>query len=276
MSNTSLGTHRIIKDQHNVFTLASLGFLVYYITVMWHEVIGHGSLMYLFGCHHFVLTSTSIEASDVPSNATTGTLRGRLISMGGTFANLALGFALLPLLKRMMRRGTDPMFSIFLWLLVAVNIFIGFIYPLYSGVFGVADWSEAIVGLPQHGLLRAIEIAIGTALSCLTVWAFAGFFSYFPESLWRLSLIPYFSSAVVFCVAGLRIPNGTELMIISVIPAALIGQAILLLVTPIGRVRRKQLSSMGTVPLSLTAIVVAFLFVGVILLTAPGVHFSVP
>jgi hypothetical protein len=196
--------------------------------------------------------------------------------MGGTFANLGLGFALFPLLKRMMRGGTDPMFSIFLWLLVAVNIFIGFIYPLYSGVFGVADWSEAIVGLPHHSLLRAIEIAIGTALSCLTVWTFAGFFSYFPESLWRLSLIPYFSSAVVFCVAGLRIPNGTELMIISVIPAALLGQAILLLVTPIGRVRRKQLSSMGTVPLSLTAIIAAFLFVGAILLTAPGVHFAVP
>jgi hypothetical protein len=67
--------------RHSIWTLAAIGFLAYYITVMWHEIIGHGSMMYLFGVRHFVLTSTSIDALDHPANTQDGTFGGRLIAI---------------------------------------------------------------------------------------------------------------------------------------------------------------------------------------------------
>jgi hypothetical protein len=82
--------------KYSIWTLSAIGFLAYYITVMWHEVIGHGSMMYFFGARHFVLTSTSIDAVDLPTNAQEGTLAGRWISLNGAISNVVLGVILYP------------------------------------------------------------------------------------------------------------------------------------------------------------------------------------
>jgi hypothetical protein len=273
-SNASSANIQNLK-KHSIWTLSAIGFLAYYITVMWHEVIGHGSMMYLFGARHFLLTSTSIDALDLPSNAQTGTLAGRWISLDGAISNVVLGVALYPVFRVLTRRNASLTLRVFLWLLVAVNIFIGFIYPFYSGTFGVADWADAIVGLPHHALLRVFEVASGAILCAGTVFFFAASFARFPESLWRLSFVPYCAAAVVFCLAGLRIPNGAELMVISVIPAALLGQSILVFVTPVARRWRSQTPSPEVIPISPVALLIALVFVVAILVTAPGLRFAV-
>jgi hypothetical protein len=242
---------------------------------MWHEIIGHGSMMYLFGVRHFVLTSTSIDALDHPANTQDGTFGGRLIAMNGAIANVVLGFALYPVLRILTRRNADLTWRVFFWLLAALNVFIGFIYPFYSGVFGVADWSDAIVGLPHHALLRVLETIGGAIFSAGTVVFFARSFARFPENLWRLSLVPFCAATVVFCLAGLRIPNGAELMVISVIPAALLGQSILVFVTPAARMLRTQSPPAEAIPASPAALIVGFVFVIAILVTATGLHFAV-
>jgi hypothetical protein len=58
MTEPILPGNREPSDRHSVWTLSALGFLSYYVTVMWHEVVGHGSMMYLIGARHFILTST--------------------------------------------------------------------------------------------------------------------------------------------------------------------------------------------------------------------------
>jgi hypothetical protein len=260
---------------HSIWTLSAIGFLAYYITVMWHEIIGHGSMMYLFGARHFLLTSTSIDALDLPPNAQDGTLAGRMISMSGAISNVVLGVVLYAVFRILTRRNANITLRFFLWLLAALNVFIGFIYPFYSGIFGVADWSDAIVGLPHHTWLRILEAVSGAILSAGTVVFFARSFARFPESLWRLSLVPFCAAVIVFCLAGLRIPNGAELMVISVIPAALLGQSILVFVTPLARMLRTQTPPADVIPMSPFALIVGFVFVMAILATAPGLRFAV-
>jgi len=105
---------------------------------------------------------------------------------------------------------------------------------------------------------------------------FAALFSAFPESLTRIALVPYASSTFIFCLAGLRIPNGTYLMLTSVLPASLMGQAILIFVTPVARRLRKETALEEVVLTSPTALFFAALFIVIIFLTAPGVHFVMP
>ena len=276
MSEQLSSIDREHSDKHSFWTLAAVGFLAYYVTVMWHEVVGHGSVMYLIGARHFILTSTSIDTSDLQAAAQSVTLGDRLVSMAGSVSNVVLGILLYPLFRVLCRKNASLTLRLFLWLLMAVGLFIGFIYPVYSGVFGVGDWSDAIESLPHHALLRVLGVVIGTLFCIGVVRFFAMRFADFPENLWRLSLIPYFSAALVFCLAGLRIPGGGRLMIISAIPAALIGQSILLFVTPIARRLRVQAPPRKAIPTSPTAILIALAFVVIILLTAPGVRFTLP
>ena len=262
--------------RHNVWTLAALGFLAYYITVMWHEIAGHGFAMYLLGIHRFILTSTSMFSPDRHFAAGQITLGDRLVSAAGAMANIVLGVALYPLFRFLTRSGANFTLRLFLWLLVALNFFLAFVYLFYSGVFGVADFSNAIASLPHHALLRVSEIVIGALLCIATVRFFAVSFAEFPESLWRLSLVPYVSASLIFCAAGLRNPAGLYIMMISVIPSALMGQAILVFVTPLARRLRVASPAPAAVPFSLTAILIAAVFVVIIFLTAPGVQFTIP
>lgn len=263
------------SGKHSIWTTAAVGFLAYYCIVMWHELLGHGTAMYILGARHFILTSTSLDTTDWAATRAV-TLGDRWVAMAGAISNIVLGLALYPVLRVMLRRRANPALCLFLWLMSAVGIYIGCIYPVYSGIFGVGDWSDAIVHLPHHALLRTLEIVVGTILCLGCLRFFAVSFGKFPEDLRRLSLIPYFSAALIFSVAGLRIPHGAYLMLISVIPAALMGQSILLFIVPIARRLRQDGSPMQTIPASVPAVSLAVLFVVIILLTAPGVHFTMP
>jgi hypothetical protein len=263
--------------RHSIWTLSAIGFLAYYITVMWHEVVGHGSMMYLFGVRSFVLTSTNISIDGIvlPARAQNGTVGGRFIAMNGAFSNVILGVVLYYVFGVVTRRNGSLIWRVFLWLLAALNVFIGFIYPFYSGLFGVADWSDAIAGLPHHAILRVAEVVCGAVLSTGTVVFFARSFARFPESLWRLSLVPFCASTLIFCLAGLRIPNGAHLMVISVIPAALLGQSILVFVTPVARRLRAQTPPAEVIATSPTALILGCVFVIALLMTATGLYFEV-
>ncbi len=261
---------------HSILTLAAVGFLAYYIMVMCHEVVGHGGAFYLLGARHFVLTSTSIDTPDKLPAFADGSPGMRFVLAAGSLSNVLLGILLYPLLRIAQRKGASLTLCLFLWLVVAVGIFIGFIGPTYSGIFGEGDFDDFILNWPHRALIRTFETVFGMLICIGVVRYFAKSFGQFPESLTRLAWVPYISSAVVFCAAGLRIPNGAHDMIISVIPAALLGQSILAFVAPVARRVRAQVPPREAIPASPVAIVVALIFVVVIFLTAPGVHFSLP
>jgi hypothetical protein len=273
---STVGSSQVERGQHNPWTLAALGFLAYYITVMWHEIAGHGLALYLVGAHHFILTSTSMTSPDFELLTQRISPSARFVSVAGVLANFVLGSALFPLYRFVSRRNAGLTICFFIWLLTALNFYLGFVYPLFSGIFGVADFANAIESLPNHALLRVLEVAFGVLLCTATVRIFAAIFAEFAENRWRLALIPYVAASLVFCAAGLRIPNGAQLMLISVMPAALMGQSILLFVTPIARRLQTTMPKPRLIALSPTAILVALVFVVLIFYTAPGVHFTVP
>jgi hypothetical protein len=262
--------------RHSVPTLAAIGFLAYYVVVMCHEVLGHGVAFYMLGAHHFVLTSTSIDSSDTLAAFAPGTLGYRFICAAGSLSTILLGVLLYPLLILVLRKRANITLRIFLWLVVAVGIFHGFCYIIYSGLAGVGDWKEVIAFWPHETFLRVLEVVFGTLICTGVVRFFAALFSTFPESLTRLALVPYASATFIFCLAGLRIPHGRYLMLISVLPASLMGQAILLFVAPVARRLRKESAPEEVVPTSPTALFFAALFIVIIILTAPGVHFTMP
>jgi hypothetical protein len=261
---------------HSLWTLAALGFLAYYITVMWHEILGHGAMLYVIGARHFILTSTSMFSPEISFSGEGITPGARLALVAGPLSNAVLGLVLYPIFRFVTRRGASLTLRFFLWLLTALNFFLGFAYLFFSGVFGVGDYAGVIAGWPHHPLLRGLEAVIGTLLCGATVRFFATSFAEFPGSLWRLALVPYASAALLFCLAGLRIPNGAHLMIASVIPASLLGQAILPLITPVARRLRVVTPPPRAISTSPLVILIAAVFVVIILLTAPGVPFTMP
>jgi hypothetical protein len=262
--------------EHSLWTLAALGFLAYYFTVMWHEILGHGATLYVIGARHFVLTSTSMHSPEISFGGERITPGARLALVAGPLSNAVLGIVLYPIFRFVTLKGASLTLRFFLWLLTALNFFLGFAYLFFSGVFGVGDYAGVIAGWPHHDLLRGLEAVFGTLLCGATVRFFATSFAEFPESLWRLALVPYVSAALLFCLAGLRIPNGAHLMLASVIPASLLGQAILPLITPVAHRLRAVAPPPQAISTSPTAILIAAAFVVIILLTAPGVPFTMP
>jgi hypothetical protein len=262
--------------RHSVPTLAAIGFLAYYVVLMCHEVLGHGVAFRMLGAHHFVLTSTSIDSSDTLAAFAPATLGYRFINAAGSLSTILLGILLYPLLILAIRKRANITLRIFLWLVVAGGIFHGFCYIIYSGLAGVGDWKEVIAFWPHQTLLRVLEVVFGTLICIGVVRFFAALFSTFPENLTLLALVPYASATLIFCLAGLRIPNGRYLMLISVLPASLMGQAILLFVAPVARRLRKESAPEEVVPTCATALFFAALFIVIIFLTAPGIHFMMP
>jgi hypothetical protein len=273
---TSTGSAAGAAQPHSIWTLAAAGFLAYYITVMWHEIFGHGTAGYLLGARHFILTSTSMFSPDMPGSTQGITLGGRFVAFAGPLANAIMGVAIYPLFRAATRRNANLTLRFFLWLLAALNFFLGFMYMVFSGIFGVGDYAAVIAFLPFHGLLRTLEVLVGGLLCAATVRFFAPSFAEFAENLWRLCLVPYVSATLVFCLTGLRIPNSTHFMLVAVIPASLMGQAILVFITPVARRLRTATPRQEAIRTSPLVIAIALVFVMVVYLTAPGVHFVLP
>lgn len=261
-------------SNHNFFTLAAVGFLAYYMVGMWHEILGHGLALYLYGARHFVLTSTSLDSTDglFPSSTTAS----RVVDAAGSLSTILLGIALYPLVYRAFRDRANPVLRLFLWLVAAIGIFHGFSYIAFSGVANVGDWKGVIEQWPHQGLLRAVELVFGVATCAWEVRFFAKFFGEFSESLTRLALVPYFSGTMGFCLAGLRLPHPAYHFAISVIPASLIGQGILVFVAPVARRSSIGTNEKDIIPFCAGALVLAVIFLGVLFFTAPGVHFTLP
>jgi hypothetical protein len=261
---------------HNVFTLAALGFLSYYLALMWHELVGHGLAAYLFGAHQMVLTSTSLDPdpnNNLPQLAD-GQWRSRVFYAAGTLVDILLGAALYPVLRFAVRRKWGPAARLFLWLTVTNSLFAAFLYPAYSGIFGFGDFIGIIYGWPHQALLRASETILGL-LACYWAVQFLGkMFSTFPESRLRLALIPYAASTIVFCLVGLRLHHAAHFMLVSVIPASLLGQLPLPLSVWIARRHSMNAPLPGIVPLNLLVILLALAFTVIVWFTAPGVQFT--
>ena len=197
--------------QHSdAVTVASIAALAYMLGNILHEGFGHGGACILSGGRPLVLSSVHFECS----------IETRLVAAGGTLANLLAG-ALFFVLGRLVSR-THPRLKFFLWLAMAVSLFAGTGYFLFSGIGGIGDWSDFIGGLGPQLPLRIGLTALGVFSYAAAAWVnlmelrpFIGSDQQRFTRASRMLTVAYFTGGILMCVAGVFNPRGAILILIS-------------------------------------------------------------
>jgi hypothetical protein len=206
-------------------TVAAIAVVAYACANILHEGLGHGGACLIVGCTPKVLSSMHFDGDNTGlSRAATN-----FIEAGGTLANLlaaAVSFAWFG------RYGAASVHArYFAWLFGTVNLLHATGYLLFSGVGNVGDWAEVVRGLQPAWAWRTAMAAIGGATywfsvryALVTMGPFIG--GETPERYRRgltLMLVPYFTGAALYLVAGALNPAGFVLVALSAAPASLGG-----------------------------------------------------
>ena len=195
-------------------TVCAISLLAAILSNLLHEGLGHAATALLTGAKSGVL-STVAWSSEFDS---------RLVAAGGTLANLAASIVFWIALRN--PKSASVRWRYFLLISFAFNLFEGTGYFLFSGVTNFGDWAEVIGGLHAHWLWRALLVIVGMASyfgAVLAVGIAIVRHVGVPRSeslrLRRLTLIPYFSTLILVCTAGLLNPIGIQLVWQSALPA---------------------------------------------------------
>jgi hypothetical protein len=215
-----------VPQRSDALTIASIAALAYMLGNVLHEGLGHGGACLLSGGHPLVLSSVHFECS-------TDT---RLVMAGGTLVNLLAG-ALFFVLGRLVSRK-HPRLKFFLWLAMAVNLFAGTGYFLFSGIGGIGDWSDFIRGLgPQLpwrvGLtvLGVLSYAAAAWVNLMELRPFIGSDEQRYSRAWPMLAVAYFTGGILVCIAGAFNPRGAILILISAAASTFGGSSGLLWAT---------------------------------------------
>jgi len=199
----------------DVLTVCAISLLAEIIGDVVHEGLGHAATALLTGAKSGVLTTVA-WSSDFDS---------RLVAACGTLANLAAAMVFWIALRS--ATGASIRLRFFLFTSLAFNLFAGTGYFFFSGVTNFGDWARVIAGLHAQWLWRSLLVVAGIALyygAVLVVGTalvrYVGVPRNATRRLWKLTLIPYFSSVLLLCAGGLLNPIGIQLMWQSALPAA--------------------------------------------------------
>ncbi len=211
------------QPNDDLLTVCSISLLAAILCNLLHEGLGHAATALLTGTQSGVL-STVAWSSDFDS---------RLVSAGGTLANLAAGLLFWSALRR--AKNASARWRFFLLISLAFNLFTGTGYFFFSGVTNFGDWAQVIAGLNPHWLWRTLLVLFGMAsyYSALLLVGI-GLVRYVAVPLddsrrWaNLTLISYFSAVFLLFVAGLFNPIGVQLVWQSALPATAGAQSGLL------------------------------------------------
>jgi hypothetical protein len=217
-----------MPNRYDTLTLIAIAVLVYSASSFIHEGLGHGGACLLVGGHPVEVSSVHFDGdSHYP----------KLVSSGGTIANLITGALSLIALRLLSHGAKDPLRSqrahlrYFVWLLMTVNLLQGGGYFLYSGIGNIGDWAEIITGLQPAWPWRIGLAALGAVTYLIFIWiSLREVLQFLPnagEPRWRaakkLMLVPYLAGGVQSCVAGMLNPVGMILVAISAAAASLGG-----------------------------------------------------
>ena len=202
--------------RHDRATIASMAVIASGMATLLHEGLGHGVAAWLRGDTPTMLTSNHLSAVRAD----------RLVDAGGTLVNLVAGaLALALMLSRRVERANT---RYWLWLLAAFNLLPGAGYFVYSGMFNVGDWAQAVRGLPHAGLLRVVMAVGGAGFYVLCVRMLAiGVRPFVAEDRMynTVGRLPYYAACVFACVAGAFDPLGLKLFFVATVAAAVGGSS---------------------------------------------------
>jgi len=207
-----------VPTQHSKATIISMAVIASGISTLLHEGVGHGVTAWLRGDIPTELTSNHLS-----------TLRpDRWVDAGGTLVNLMAGAASL-LISR--RAGDRANIRYFFWILAALNLLPGAGYFLFSGIFGLGDWFQVILGLPHQAALRIGMSVFGAGIYVMVVRLLAVFVRPFVPDRPTYNIVgrfPYYAACLFSCAAGALDPLGLKLFFVSTVPAAFGGSSGLL------------------------------------------------
>src|SRR3984893_7872710 len=252
----------------DALTVGSIGLLAYMLGNILHEGAGHGGACLLVGAKPLVLSSVHFECS----------LDNRMVMAGGTLVNLLAGAAFFALGRLTGRR--HPRLKYFFWIAMTVNLFSATGYFLFSGIGGIGDWADFILGLGPQWVWR-IALAIFGAGSYLlaariSLLELRPLIGSNKEQRYRravrLSAIPYFAGGILMCIAGALNPKGMVLILISAAASTFGGTSGLMWTTD--WLKRGTLIPYGppaepmpihkSLPLIVAACAIAIAFIGVL------------
>jgi hypothetical protein len=214
-----------MKNKPDLLTLAALAVVAYALADVVHEGFGHGGTCVLVGGKPLVLTSMNFDGDTEGLSA----LANRLITAGGTVANLIAAALALPFL--IWRPARSPATWLFLWIFVSVNLLQATGYLLFSGVGGIGDWVAVIRDWRPTWLWRLLLTAIGGISYFVAVrWGMMVLAARLEETAparvrvaYLYTLTPYFVGSALYTVAGLMNPAGLILVAVSAAASSLGG-----------------------------------------------------
>lgn len=204
-------------------TLIAMAWVVYSISNLAHEALGHGLACVAVGGVPKALNSVYFDCDEsqlsLPSR--------QVIAAAGTVVDLVLA-ALGALVLRRARGGLS---RVFWWLLATVAGLQAAGYWLFSGLMNVGDWAVVADGsalgrvlLTAAGLLSYLGV-IRFSLLTLNTMIGAG-----PDRISRaarLTVVPYLAGSGLLLLAGALNPVSVELVLISAAAAGLGGTSAL-------------------------------------------------
>jgi len=202
----------------DTWTVVAIAGVAYVCASILHEGIGHGGACVLTGGNPVAISTVHFECDH----------EGRLVAAGGTIVNFAAGLVCW-LGARMVSHATRLRY--FLWLSMTVNFLQAGGYFLFSGIGNIGDWAVVIQRFQPAWFWRVGLTTLGVGSYLTFVWIallemrpFLGQAE--AERLQRakkLTLAPYFTGGILFCVAGLFNPVGMILVAISAAAASFGG-----------------------------------------------------
>ncbi|MGE5692158.1 MAG: hypothetical protein ACM3YF_00070 [Candidatus Zixiibacteriota bacterium] len=199
----------------DLLTVAAISVLVYLLSAIIHEAVGHGLTAFLLGAKVLQITNAFVETDHTGLSA----WAVRAISAGGCVANFLFGMTFLLWHRKFW--GGSPHFRYFLWLLEIINFLkgSGYMFALSFASFG--DWHNFL-----HGLEPKLPWQIGLTLFGITVHLATFFYATrtIDEFLGQenrrrralaLTLTPYLVGGTVNSLAAASGPGGTEAVLFS-------------------------------------------------------------
>lgn len=206
-------------------TVAGIAAVAYVLTTLCHEGLGHGGACLAvhgkpeaWGAYYFNCSEDGLPA-----------MAGRIVAAAGSTVNLILAAVLGLLIGADLKRpGRHGSWTVFLWLLFAVNAFTWAGYYLFSGVAGIGDWGPdgVLKGIANPWLWRAVMAVGGMAIY---VWLtriamrWLGRIGGDFEAARAISWTAYVTGGILAILIGLRNPEGWWIVIFSSMASSLGG-----------------------------------------------------
>jgi hypothetical protein len=196
-------------------TVCAISMVAGMIADVLHEGVGHALVALL----------TVAPSGTLSTVAWSSAYDSKLVAAGGTLVNLASG-GMFWLLLRNSKRASSQV-RLFLLLCCAFNLFTGTGYFFFSGVSNFGDWAVVIAGMKAHVFWRVLLVVVGLLaywFAAVTIGTalvrYVGVPLHETPRIRLLTIVPYVSSVVLSCLAGLMNPIGLTLVLVSALPAS--------------------------------------------------------